>query len=62
MRKGADLIVANDVSRRDSTFGADTSRIALVSPVGVTQRETRPLPEVADDVLDATRDLLRGRA
>ena len=61
-RKGADLIVANDVSRRDSTFGADTSRIALVSPAGVTQRETRPLSEVADDVLDATRDLLRGRA
>ena len=62
VRKGADLIVANDVSRRDSTFGADTSRIALVSPAGVTQRETRPLSEVADDVLDATRDLLRGRA
>ena len=60
VRKGADLIVANDVSRRDSTFGADTSRIALVSPAGVTQRETRPLSEVADDVLDATRDLLRG--
>ena len=61
-RKGADLIVANDVSRTDSTFGADTRRIALVSPVGITQRETRPLPEVADDVLDATRDLLRRHA
>lgn len=61
LRKGADLIVANDVSRRDSTFGADTSRIALVAADGVTQRETRPLPEVADDVVDAMRDLLRGR-
>ena len=61
VRKGADLIVANDVSRTDSTFGADTSRIALVSPSGVAQRETRPLAEVANDVLDATRDLLRGR-
>lgn len=60
-RKGADLIVANDVSRRDSTFGADTSRIALVSPQGTLQRETRPLAEVADDVVDAMRDLLRGR-
>lgn len=61
VRKGADLIVANDVSRTDSTFGADTSRIALVGPSGVAQRETRPLAEVANDVLDATRDLLRGR-
>ena len=60
-KKGADLIVANDVSRRDSTFGADTSRIALVSPQGTLQRETRPLAEVADDVVDAMRDLLRGR-
>ena len=61
-RKGADLIVANDVSRRDSTFGAETSRIALVGHDGVTQRDTRPLAEVADDVVDAMRDLLRGRA
>lgn len=52
-RKGADLIVANDVSRPESTFGADTNRVALVSASGVEQLETMPLPAVADAVLDA---------
>lgn len=60
-KKEADLIVANDVSRADSTFGADTSRIALVSAAGVDQRETEPLPQVANAILDALRDLLRNR-
>ncbi|MBM6774154.1 bifunctional phosphopantothenoylcysteine decarboxylase/phosphopantothenate--cysteine ligase CoaBC [Olsenella profusa] len=63
VRKGADLIVANDVSRPESTFGADTNRVALVGAGGVEQLETMPLPAVADRVLDAVRDLLvaRGR-
>ena len=52
-RKGADLIVANDVSHPESTFGADTNRVALVSASGVEQLETMPLPAVADAVLDA---------
>ena len=60
-RKGADLIVANDVSRKDSTFGADTSRISLVYPDHVEDRPTQPLSDVANDVLDAVRDLLRRR-
>ena len=51
--KGADLIVANDVSRPESTFGADTNRVALVSAEGVEQLETMPLPAVADTILDA---------
>ena len=51
-RKGADLIVANDVSRPESTFGADTNRVALVSAAGVEQLETLPLPAVADAILD----------
>ena len=52
-RKGADLIVANDVSRPESTFGADTNRVALVSQRGVEQLETMPLADVANAVLDA---------
>lgn len=51
-RKGADLIVANDVSRPESTFGADTNRVALVSAGGVEQLETMPLADVADAILD----------
>ena len=57
-RKGADLIVANDVSRPESTFGADTNRVALVSADGVEQLETLPLVDVASAVLD----WLKGRA
>ena len=52
-RKGADLIVANDVSRPESTFGADTNRVALVSSRGVEQLETMPLADVANAILDA---------
>ncbi len=57
--KGADLIVANDVSRPESTFGADTNRVALVSAEGVEQLETMPLPAVADAILDAVRKRMR---
>lgn len=59
-RKGADLIVANDVSRPESTFGADTNRVALVSASGVEQLETMPLSAVADAVLDAVLRLGAG--
>ena len=54
-RKGADLIVANDVSRPESTFGADTNRVALVSSRGVEQLETMPLADVANAILDRVR-------
>ncbi|WP_077597955.1 bifunctional phosphopantothenoylcysteine decarboxylase/phosphopantothenate--cysteine ligase CoaBC [Olsenella urininfantis] len=57
-RKGASLIVANDVSRPDSTFGADTSRIALVGPDDVEQFETQPLDDVAEVLLDRLGSLL----
>ena len=52
VRKHADLIVANDVSRADSTFGADTSRISFVAPSGVEELETLPLADVADAILN----------
>ena len=60
-RKGCDLVVANDVSRSDSTFGADTSRVALVSAQGVEQHETLPLPQVAALICDRVRDLVAAR-
>ena len=52
-RKGADLIVANDVSRPESTFGADTNRVAFVTADGVEQLDTMPLPAVANAILSA---------
>ena len=60
-RKGADMIVANDVSRADSTFGADTYRVAFVSKTGIEQLETLPLVAVANAVLDKTVQLLKAR-
>lgn len=57
-RKGADLIVANDVSRADSTFGANTSRIALVESSGVTEHPTYPLPQVASLICARLAELL----
>lgn len=61
-RKGADLIVANDVSRPESTFGADTNRVALVGAGGVEQLDTMPLPAVADAILDRVVAMLpRGK-
>ena len=61
-RKGCDLIVANDVSRKDSTFGADTSKISFVSADGVEELETMPLPEVAHAIIDRLAHLLGERA
>ena len=61
VRKGADAIIANDVSRADSTFGSDTNRVAVVSADGVEQHETMPLADVSCVVLDKVRDLLRRR-
>lgn len=60
-RKGADAIIANDVSLADSTFGSDTNRIAVVCAEGVEQHETMPLADVSNVVLDKVRDLLRRR-
>ena len=60
-KKGCDLIVANDVSRADSTFGADTSRISLVSAQGVVDHETLPLDQVADVILDRVCDIMESR-
>ncbi len=51
-RKGCDLIVANDVSREDSTFGADTD---LVTLVGNQYEEELPLmakSEVAEAIIE----------
>lgn len=60
-KKGCDLIVANDVSRADSTFGADTSRISFVDALGVEELDTMPLNLVADAILDRVCDIMEAR-
>ena len=58
VRKGCDLVVANDVSRADSGFGSDTNRVALVWDGGMKEYPTLPKTEVAACLLDAVQDLL----
>jgi phosphopantothenoylcysteine decarboxylase/phosphopantothenate--cysteine ligase len=56
--KGIDLIVANDVSRSDAGFGADTNAVTIIGPQGT---ETLPLQSkaaVAAAILDRIEKLL----
>jgi len=51
--KGADLIVANDVSAADSGFDVETNRITLVASDGVIELPLMSKREAADRVIDA---------
>jgi phosphopantothenoylcysteine decarboxylase/phosphopantothenate--cysteine ligase len=62
-RKGCDLMVANDISRRDSGFDTDENAVILVSPGGDT--EEMPLlskAEVAARILDRVEKLRGARS
>ncbi|HEX5826632.1 MAG TPA: bifunctional phosphopantothenoylcysteine decarboxylase/phosphopantothenate synthase [Candidatus Limnocylindrales bacterium] len=61
-RKGADLLVANDVSEPGSGFGTDTNRVVILGADG--SREDLPLlakREVADRLLDRVAALVDER-
>jgi phosphopantothenoylcysteine decarboxylase/phosphopantothenate--cysteine ligase len=61
-RKGADLLVANDVSEAGSGFGTDTNRVVILGADG--SRDELPLlakREVADHLLDRVVALLDER-
>ncbi len=58
VRKGCDLIVANDVSRADSGFGSDTDRVALVSASGAEELPTLSKDEVAERIVGRVASLL----
>jgi len=51
--KGADLIVANDVSASDAGFDVDNNRIALVSSEGVIELPLLSKLEAASRIIDA---------
>ena len=57
-RKGADMIVANDVSKSESTFGSDTNHVVLVTASGAEELPTMPKPQVADAILDRIAKML----
>lgn len=56
--KGCDLIVANDVSRADSTFGSETDRVTVISRSGVERLPTLPKDEVAKRLVQRVASLL----
>jgi phosphopantothenoylcysteine decarboxylase/phosphopantothenate--cysteine ligase len=62
-RKGCDLLVANDISRRDAGFDTDENAVILVSPGG--EAEELPLlskAEVAARILDRVEKLRGARS
>lgn len=59
--KGADLIVANDVSASDAGFDLDTNRIALVSSEGVVELPLLSKREAAARIIDAAMIMRRSR-
>lgn len=56
--KGVDLIVANDVSRSDAGFDAETNAATLVGPGGATDVPLQSKRGLAGVVLDRLRGLL----
>ncbi|MEK6324807.1 MAG: bifunctional phosphopantothenoylcysteine decarboxylase/phosphopantothenate--cysteine ligase CoaBC [Acidobacteriota bacterium] len=59
--KGADLIVANDVSASDSGFDVDTNRIALVSSEGVVELPLLSKLEAASRIIDVAMKMRASR-
>lgn len=49
--KGCDAIVANDVSRHDSTFGSDTDKVTWITADGVEELPCMPKNEAAFEIL-----------
>lgn len=57
-RKGCDLIVANDVTRADSTFGSDTDSVTLVGVHSETEYPCMPKAEVANVIVSELAHML----
>ncbi|HXG64766.1 MAG TPA: bifunctional phosphopantothenoylcysteine decarboxylase/phosphopantothenate--cysteine ligase CoaBC [Blastocatellia bacterium] len=55
--KGADLIVANDVSATDAGFDVTTNRVTLVSNAGTVELPLLTKRDAADRILDAALEL-----
>lgn len=57
-RKGANMIVANDVSQADSTFGSNTNKVTLITPDAAETHDTLPKSQVAHVIIDKIVSLL----
>jgi phosphopantothenoylcysteine decarboxylase/phosphopantothenate--cysteine ligase len=61
-RKGIDLIVANDVSRRDAGFDVETNAVTLIDADGESVVPLQSKAAVAAAILDRVEHLLRTRS
>jgi len=59
-RKHADLIVANDVSRKDAGFDVDTNAVTIVGAAGAETLPLQTKARVAAEILDRVEKLLDG--
>jgi phosphopantothenoylcysteine decarboxylase/phosphopantothenate--cysteine ligase len=60
-RKGADLIVANDVTQPGAGFEVDTNAVTIVSPEGTEEIPAQSKAAVAAKILDRIEQLLARR-
>lgn len=51
-RKGCDMIVANDVSKPESTFGSDTNKVTFVSATGAVELPLKTKREVSESIIE----------
>lgn len=57
-RKNADMIVANDISRSDAGFDADTNAVTLITAQGDEPVALAPKSQIAGVILDRAEQLL----
>ena len=58
VRKNADLVVANDVSRSDAGFGVDTNIITLITGDSEVELPQMTKRDAADAILSRIRELM----
>jgi phosphopantothenoylcysteine decarboxylase/phosphopantothenate--cysteine ligase len=58
-RKGADLMVANDVARSDAGFAVDANQVTIIGPAGVEHLPLLTKERVAVEILNRVEPLLR---
>ena len=58
VRKNADMVVANDVSRADAGFGVDTNAVTLITREGARELPLMSKRAVADGILDRVAEIM----
>lgn len=59
--KGCDLLVANDVSKAESTFGSDTNRVSILDASGAEHLDCMSKDELADELVFRVAALFQRR-